>query len=556
MVFSRRSLFAGSLVLLTGCTASLQGGPTLAPTTEQNAAITPNLAQLSGSLPFKTVAFDDGGTGRTFAAGPSETAILRSKADLEAFLARRKPAVPPVYSTTPAYGSPNPVAFLPPPGPDGVPAPEPTFAPSPLPEALIGLDFSKYEAIAFFDGAVKVASLSRITKVQDLGGSWSVATKRWEPPANPSAIPDVNGRLHVIAIARAGKPATFVPTEVADGSSPDGGGYGVGGNPTMRPLWQAVPNPEVTEASLESMLRAQEQGNPNVTIDVSLQPASTFGGPAYFTPDSLVWIATLKGDNVRGRFASGGGYQEVTMLFSPEDGHMLAGVSKGPQTAPAGPPSPGTWMSGNVQPLMFMGDPLAFTLQGPAPTQPVTLTLKAGNTVLFTRTMPYSEVASFQLKLDPAHVPGLADVPAQAMDLTMESVGGSIGQPFHLVKDRTARTQPQMTAARGLYDGLDLNASLDKFATSIAIEDWQGQDLRVTSREATTEDWALDANRLRPMPGVKLRLYEIAGTYPNYFLPDLSSGTGKATVMKPAVVRIVLPESPNMVVVSSRGFLK
>lgn len=558
MIVSRRSLFVGCLVLLTGCTTSLQGGPTIGPAKVQNADTASNLTPLGGSLPFKTVAFDDGGTGQVFAAGPSELAILRSKADLDAFVARRRPAVPPVYSASPAYGSPNPVIFLPPPGPNGAPAPEPTFAPNPLPKDLTDLDFSKYEAIAFFDGAVKVASLSRITKVQDLSGSWSVATKRWEPPANPSAIPDVNGRLHVIAIARAGKPTSFAPTEVADGRSPDGGGYGVGGNPTMRPLWQAVPNPEVTQASIEAMLRAAEQGNPNVTIDVSLQPASTFNGPGHFTPDSLVWIAKVKGDNVRGGFAAEGGFQEVTMLISPEDGRMLSAFSQGPRVAPSSPDSSSTSASASIQPLMFMGDPLAFKLQvqGPGAAQPVTLTLKSGDTVLFTRSMPYSAVAEFELKLDPAHVPGLTDEPAQALELLIESVGGSMGQPFHLVKDRTARMQPQMTASRGLYDGLDLNASLDKFATDIAIGDWQGQDLRVTSREATSADWALDAHRVRPVPGVKLRLYEIAGTYPNYFLPDISSGTGRATVMKPAVVRIVLPESPNMVVMSSRGFLK
>lgn len=527
-----------------------------APTNMQQAAVSANLVQAGGSVPFKTVAFDDSGSGRTFAAGPSETAVLRSKADLDAFVARRKPAVPPVYSASPAFGSPHPVVFLPPPGPDGKPMPEPTFAPSSLPEALTGLDFSKYEAIAFFDGAVKVASLSRITAVQDLGGTWNVTTKRWEPPANPSAIPDVNGRIHVIAIARAGKPTTFAPTETADGSSPDGGGYGVGGNPTMRPLWRAVPNPEVTQASIEAMIRAQQQGNPNVTIEVALRPASTFNGPSHFTPDSQVWVATVKGDNVRGGFASGGGFPEVTMLISPEDGHVLSAFSKGPQVAPAGPPSPGTWSSGGVSPLMFMGEPLAFHLQGPGPTHPVKLTLKSGSTVLFTRTMPFSEVASFKLVLDPAHVPGLPDEPAQALELVMETPSGTMGQPFHLVKDRTARIQPSQTAERGLYEGLDLEASLDKFATYIATEDWQGKDLRVTSREATPADWALDANRLRPLPGVKLRLFEIAGSYPNFFLPDLTSGTGKATVMKPGVVRIVLPESPSMVVVSNRGYLR
>ena len=526
----------------------MQGGPPLALANVES-------AQAGASLPFKTVAFDGGGDGRTFAAGPSESAVLRSKADLDAFIARRKPAVPPVYAK-PAFASPEPVIFLPPPGPDGRPAPEPTFAPIPVPDALTGLDFGRYEAIAFFDGAVKVASLSRITAVQDLGDGWRVATKRWEPPANPSAIPDVNGRLHVIAIARSGKPTSFTPTDIVDGSSPDGGGYGVGGNPNMRPLWQAVPNPEVTRASIEALLREQEQGNPDITIDLALKPASTFVGPAYFTPDSLVWIATVKGDGVRGGFASAGRFPEVTMLISPEDGHVMAGFSKSPPLAPAVPPSPGTWASLRVEPLMVMGDPLALDLQGPGPTHPVTLTLKSGDAVLFTRTLLYGELANLGLRLDPAHVPGLRDVPAQALELVVETPGGSNGQPFHLIKDRTARMQPRMTSSRGLYEGLDLEASLDKFALAIATGDWEGEDLRVTSREATPEDWALDANRVRPVPGVKLRLYEVAGTFPNYFLPHISSGTGEATVMKPAVVRIVLPESPNMVVVSNRAFLE
>jgi hypothetical protein len=360
----------------------------------------------------------------------------------------------------------------------------------------------------------------------------------------------------VIAIARAGKPVTFAPTEVADGSSHDGGGYGVGGNPIMRPLWPAVPNPEVTQASIEAMLRAQEQGRPDVAIEVAQRPASTYEGPSHFTPDSLVWVATVKGEGVGGGFGPMDGFREVTMLISPEDGHMLSAASRGPQVAPAGPPSPGTWATASIQPLMFMGDPLTFKLQGPGPSQAVTLTLNSGEVVLFTRTMPYSELAGFELKLDPAHVPDLADVPAQALELVLETPGGSMGQPFHLVKDRTAKMQPRMTASRGLYDGLDLEASLEKFAREIAAGDWEGQDLRVTHREATAADWALDASRVRPVPGVKLRVYEIAGKFPNYFLPPISSGTGQPAVMKPAVVRIVLPESPNMVVVSNRGYLE
>lgn len=549
MARSPQPWIAASILLMTGCSASLQGG---APFPVAGVAASADPAHQSWTLPFKTVAFDDAGQGRTFAAGPSETAVFRSKADLEAFVARRKPAVPPVYA---AVGSPYPVIQLPPPGLDGMPAPEPTFAPNPLPETLTGLDFSKYEAIAFFDGEVTAASLSRITAVQDLGGSWRVATTRWEPPPNPNAIPDLNGRLHVIAIARSDAPVAFAPTQVVDGSSPDGGGYG--GNPPMRPRWRAVPNPEVTRESIEAMLRAQEQGNPDVTIDLTLRPASSYPGPTSFTPDSPVWIATVTGSRgVRGSFAAAGRFQEVTMVISPEDGHMMGAFSKGPAIAPDGPPSPGFWSSAQIGGLQFMGDPLAFHLRGPLPDQQVKLTLKAGDQVLFARTMPFSEVASFELKLDPTHVPGLQDVPAQALELVLETPGGSTGQPFHLIKDRTARERPQMSAERGLYDGLDLEASLDRFAREIAAGDWGGQDLRVTHRDATAADWALDATRLRPAPGVRFRVYEVTGRFPNYFLPAVASGTGKPTVMAPKVVRIVLPESPTMVVISSRGYLE
>ena len=98
MNIPRRSSLVCLLVLLQACTVTVvpPSGPPAggaSPTTGTQEA-----APTSGAtLPFKTVAFDDGGVGRYFAAGTTETVVLDSKADLDAFTARHKPAVPPVF---------------------------------------------------------------------------------------------------------------------------------------------------------------------------------------------------------------------------------------------------------------------------------------------------------------------------------------------------------------------------------------------------------------------------------------------------------------------------
>ena len=72
-------------VALAGCSmnAQLQAPPATA------AAV--QAAPAGAALPFKTVVFDSPGSGRYFKAGDSETVVLRSKADLDAFLGRHQP---------------------------------------------------------------------------------------------------------------------------------------------------------------------------------------------------------------------------------------------------------------------------------------------------------------------------------------------------------------------------------------------------------------------------------------------------------------------------------
>lgn len=562
MASTPRPWIMASLVLLTGCSVAAQPAANDAPVAAvQKLAAAPQLAS-NGSLPFKTLAFDDGGVGRYFAAGASETVVLRSKADLDAFVARHKPAVEPVFGPfTPGNGnSPMPVVELPPPNPDGsTPAPAPTFAPSPLPKELTGLDFGKWEAIAFFDGDVKVASLSRILAVTDQSGAWTVATKRWEPPANPDAIKDTNGRLHVIAIPRADASVSFTQPQV-EVSTGANGGYSVGGNPVMDPRWPAIPNPDVTRDSIETMLRRQ-QTDPNVKIDLQFEAASNFLDPVRsYTPDSNIWIAHLTGGNVQGGFAGPmSGAQDVTMAISPEDGIMMSAFSKGPQ-APSGPASPnltvGRLDTSMPSGLTYVGDPLTVTLTGPDPSTPVTLTLASGSTTLLTKRMTIGDLSNFHPKLDATGLPGLPDLPAQDLDLKLDMGNSGTGSTFHLVKDRTAVDLGDLVASGGQYPGMSLDDSLEKMARTIASDTWKGTNLSLTSREATAADWTLDSTRLKPVDGVKLRLYEFKGTFPTLYLPSLASGTGQATVMKPGVVRVVLAESANMVVVSDRGYEK
>jgi hypothetical protein len=303
---------------LAGCAAPAPSAPAPlgAASTPAASAVQAPPAAL-GPLPFRTLVADEG-DGALFKAGPSETVVLRSKAELEAFIARHPVAVKPVYGPPDA----NPYPFpIPPPPAVGAP---PSFKPATIPDQVLKLDFGKYEVLAFFDGAVKVASTSRVISVVDEGDHLVATTRRWEPPPNPDAIPDVNARVHLLAVPVSPKPVRFSPVEVVDGTKTDGGSsaYYVGGNPIMRPIWPAVANPELTKAAVEQLARSFAR-NKDGKMELTLVPISSLPGTfepgacKSFTPDSLVWYA---------RFNDGA----PRAMISPEDGRIMDGIMYDP----------------------------------------------------------------------------------------------------------------------------------------------------------------------------------------------------------------------------------
>jgi hypothetical protein len=284
------------VVALAGCSVSAPTNTGVPSAAAAKATATTTTPASAATLPFRTLLADEG-QGLFLSAGTPEMVVLRSKSDLDAFLARHPKA------QAQNFGPPNPSASpTPPPGPAFLTSPP--FAPNPLPPALTTLDFGKYEAIVFFDGAVKIATTSRILAVQDAGGHLEVITQRWEAPPNPSSAPDVNGRLHIVALARTDRAVAFPATITANGAARrDEGGYGIGGNPTMHPRWPAVANPEITREQIERNIRAGLEDSKVTSFDLQLAPVSTaavagVGGHdgTNFTPDSLVWVAKIKGE--------------------------------------------------------------------------------------------------------------------------------------------------------------------------------------------------------------------------------------------------------------------
>jgi hypothetical protein len=400
-----------------------------------------------------------------------------------------------------------------------------------------------------------------------------VSTRRWEPPANPAAIPDLNGRLHVIALPRTTKTFAFPDVSVVDGSSPPGdGGYGVGGNPTMRPKWPAVPNPDLTRELIEQIARGRANGSPDSKVELALSPLASAPFDARgtsFTPESKVWIAHVSGvtsapfpglqpgAGVIG--ASPPTYDTVDMLISPEDGSVLILTSK-----PSSPAKPGTQFRLKPDGIVHLGDTLGFTVEGPIVEGSLTMTVKGGTASPIVNVIAIKDLAAFGLKLDREHVPFLEDVAVQTLSVELKyEVGpGQIateGHTLQVTRDTGAKPNPPMriqgpgTAAE--YHPQAGETPADAFVRSIAADDWQGTGLTFASRMSTLADvHAKGREGIDLDPATQVRVYEVRGKFPTFLVPAVTSTTDKDEVMSPDHLEIAVREALPVRVVSLKAF--
>lgn len=395
------------------------------------AVLPPGLfAQAQASMPFKTVLVDDG-PGQWIAAGADERAVVRSRAELDAFLARH---------------------------PRFQPAIDPAVPLAPLPEALTGLDFGVWQAIALVDGQVDLVTSSRITAVVDLGDRLEVRTQRWVAPPGPTSGPSPTGRIHVVAVPRSDKPVVFAAIAEVDGLAKEGeNGWGVGGGPPMNPRWRAVPNPDLTREQVEATFRAMMPGATVTAFSVekrtigwvaaNLLPNATRG---HFTPESEVWVLRAEGDlpvtNPDGMRAGAGlggmvpRQSRVAALVSIED---LVPRPYLIDTTPF-PGDPG--FTFQLQPAgdLVLGDALTFTTSGRPVAGTFTLRVLVGAAPPVERVIPFADLATFRLPLDRETLPALADASVQAIELETQYTFGSGGgapsrTPIRLFRDRAAR---------------------------------------------------------------------------------------------------------------------
>lgn len=552
-------------ILLAGC--AIPGLPSL-PGSQQHvlsAKSAEELQQLQ-SLPFTTLLFDGPGVGRYFQAGESEKVVLNAKADLDAFLSRHPRVTPDMLA--------RPIAPMPQSSATPPPAPPPVSAPPPemerLPDALTQLDFGKYQAIAFFDGAVKLAATSRIVAVEERPEQLVVHTMRWEPPPNPASADAPRGRVHIVKLPRTDKPVLFAETiisnEVADEME---GGVGVGANPRMNPRWKAVPNPEITREMVEQQARGMARVGPDGTfsfekrtlrwIHENLKFENVLRGPS-FTPDSEVWLAIAEGDldmtmpsHLPPPGQIGGTPPKTSravMLFSIEDGMMISMMA---QETPGEPgfrfhPKPGPY---------YLGDPFTFDVEGEPIEGSLTLKLAAAGKE-WVRELAYRDLAGFRLILDPAHLPGLADVPVQTLNITIQYGHGTIGMEIPLIRDRDALSEPPIRAAGpgrpNEFGTAPADGELDAFARDIAAKDWQGKNLTITSRTVERSEVETPNFADRIPAEVQLRRYEIRGEFPKFLVPAVASSTGELAVMAPKRLVIVLSESTPIHVALTRAY--
>lgn len=570
MIRSRIPLILLTAFVLSGCSiAGLASGvfaPAQSSTADQSSA-SGTAAVAAASLPFRTVLNDSVAMSRyQFQAGSSETAVLHSQAELNAFLSRH-PRI-----AVPGYGGK-------------------TISPPALPSDLTKLDFSKYVAIAAYDGDVRKGATTRIVAVQNQGDGLQASVTRWEPPDSANLGQDTCGRMHIIALARTDRTISFAPeTVLRQAASSNDGGVGIGGsNFIMHPRWPAVPNPEITKDRIEAIAR---NGNASATVDVELrtltwiqQNVSTQMGKANnFTPDSQVWFAKVTGPNLRafgpgpmsiGAQIGGGPppIGEVDMILSPEDGGVMEAASK---PVPGTSYNPGFRFQPNDP--FYLGDSLTFMVTGQAPDGTLTLTFTPPSGAPIVKEVAFKDLGSFSLPLDPAHVPGLADVPLQTLKLDMTYQVGTDQKAdevrtIQLVKDRDVQKTPPLRAASPSTSanpsstsspsppGGDPNdwtpsatdAALEPVARDIAATDWKGQNLTITHRVVTKAEVPVTPNMEIP-DGVVLEEFDVKGTFPKYLLPAVVSSTGADAVMQPTELKIVLSQTQMIHVVSQKAY--
>lgn len=534
------TLAIAATLAMTACS------PPSSVTPSQSGAAASASAQVS--LPFKTVLDDGPGTGRFFKAGDSERVVLDNKAALDAFLQRHPREQP--------EGNPS--------------NPSPPL--EPFPEAVTNPDFAKYQLIAFFDGRVKLGATSRITAVRAQGDGLVVETMRWEPPPNPHSADDPVGRVHLVALPRQTRPLTFANLVVSNETSKTGGGTAVAGNPTMQPRWRAVPNPEVTQASIEQEAKAAFSRSDVTRLTVekhTLQWVTDNLGPEIgqsmpFTEDSDVWVLTVEGD--MDAFGPGGtlpgtvgaGNQRVkriVQLLSIEDGRMWAS-SATPMSM-----EPGMHFELLPQSLAYKGDLLHFDVSGKPVEGSLKLTIQVGDKGQpFERDIAFQNLATYHQPLDQVTLPDLADVPVQRLTVTLAYDGRIDTHTIFLVRDRDAQPAPALRAVGPTDNPSNYGPSagqepLDAFARDIAATDWKGRNLSLTSQVVSRSELNLPSPQWDSMPAsVGLRQYTVRGDFPKYLLPDAVTASGAPEVFAPKRFEIVLSDSTPIHVVSTKAF--
>ncbi|HEY9724675.1 MAG TPA: hypothetical protein V6D47_21920 [Oscillatoriaceae cyanobacterium] len=511
------------------------------------ASATANIS--SASLPFRTILDDRIGISAFhFQTGSSETAVLHSQSDLNAFLARHPRIAIPLTN-----GKSEP--------------------PPDLPDTLTKLDFSQYVAVAAFDGDVRQGATTRIVSVKNQGNGFVARVTRWEPPDNANVPQDICGRMHIIALPLAEAQVSFAPeTIVRQAAGPNEGGVSVHGGPVMDPRWPAVPNPDITKDKVETIARG---GNASATVNVQLQTLQWLSqnvSPEMlhlgnFTPDSLVWYATITGSNLSAIGPSthpvpgqvGGGpppIGEVVQIISPEDGHMLEAMSK---------PVPGTSYNPGFRLQLsnpfYLGDKLTFTVTGEAPDGTLTMTLTPPSGPPIVKQIAYKDLSDFSLPLDPAHVTGLADVSLQTLKVQLTYENTTETHTVQLVADHDVQQSPLLRATGKAPQGSDPNdwtasasdADLEPLARDIATTDWKGQNLTITHQAISSAQAPTMPNQTIP-DGVVLEEFDVKGTFPKFLVPAVASSTGADAVMQPTELKIVLSQTEMIHVVSLKAY--
>jgi hypothetical protein len=553
---------------LTSCTAG-PGGMLGAQVADSGGKGNLASAASQESMPFKTLIVDEG-PGRWLAAGSDERTVLRGRADLDALLARHARYVQ--SATGPMRPTPGP--SMGPPmmrPPDGVPMP--SSSPEPLPEMLMNLDFARWQAIAFVDGAVDASTTSRITAVVDRGDRLEVRTTRWVAPPNPASGPSPSSRVHVVAIPRTDKPVTFAETAVLDGTAKPGeGGYGLAGGPIMNPKWKAVPNPELTREKVEEAFRGMLTGAKVTHFSVEKRTIEWVRANLYadaarmrYTPDSEVWVVVADGDlpmNGPG-VATGPGLNigaeapratRMWSLVSIEESFPVAFESAS-QPAPA---EPGFSFEIEPQGDLYVGDTLRLTPRGKPVEGKVTLTLTLNGGAPVVREVSFAELATFALPLDRTTLPGLTEAPIHTLSIKADyqsgKQGGGTGRDVKLIRDRSAKPTPGMRVqGPGLaeeYRPAAGERAWDAFVRDIAATDWQGTGLSTTSRTVKYADFKPEAPyNFDLAPETSIRIYEVRGTFPTFIVPAVMSGQGVDEVMAPRRLVIAVTEQVPVIVV-------